>query len=1329
MWICTDNGLNRFDRESEKIIHYKHNPDNPGSLASNQVECIYQDRSGILWVGTEGGLSKFDPDTGKFVNYLLDPNNPGSVSQFQVQVIFEDETGRLWVGTKFRGIGLFDKKSEKFTFYQHNPDDPKSFSHNYVLQIYQDRSRNLWFGTKGGGLNKLKPKRKKFNHYKFRGENSWDSAQGNQVYAIFEDKFGVFWIGTEGGLHKFDRNAGQIAHYSIPINSNNLNINRIWAICEDNSGNLWLGTKGDGITIFNRKTEKVTRYKHDPKNPNSLSDDFAVALHQDQTGSIWIGTYEGLNEFDPERKQFKRYKHDPTIPYSLTHNRISAIYEDHSGKLWIGTYVGLNNIITENQETQKIAVKRYKSNPKDLNSLSNDRVWTICEDQSGKLWIGTNGGLNKYDRKTQQFTHYTEKDGLPNNNILGIVSDLEENLWLSTDHGISKFNPETESFVNYDIHDGLQANKFNRGACYKSKSGEMFFGCDNGINFFQTEQVKRNNHVPPIVLTGFKKFNKEVVLSKTISEIQKLELSYKDNFFSFEFAALDYVNPKKNHYAYMMEGFDEDWIYSGTKPYATYTNLNPGEYVFRVKGSNNDGLWNEAGTSIKIMISPPFWKTWWFRIFAGSVLLLTIFGWHNNRIRNIEMQKKQLSGEVKERTHELEISNRELVNSKTVAENANKSKSTFLANMSHEIRTPLNAIIGMTELSLETTLNSEQRGYLNIVQSSSESLLGLINDILDFSKIEAGQMEVENIDFNLHDVVEGTVEILSMRAETKGVELLCYLEPGISKWFVGDPTRLRQVLFNLTGNAIKFTESGEVTVTVEFANHLNKNGDNDKKIGLHFKVSDTGIGISQENLEKIFEKFSQADTSTTRKFGGTGLGLNISISLVELMGGEMWVDSQVGEGSTFQFELRLLKGNGNSADIDYADPDFNEKTVLVVDDNKTNRVILRKTLTAWGLRVKEAPSGPKALSILSKSKSPISIIILDQHMPEMDGFELAQSIMNNSKFKDIKMIMLSSVGTIKSDLKKQLGISKYIVKPVKQSKLFNILKVVLQNHEQTEKIAEELKPEKYHQKYRKSILLVEDNPDNQKLAKKILEKAGFLVEIARNGELAFEAFQKFRYDLILMDIQMPVMDGFEATKSIRAWARAQEEERVPIVALTAHAISGYREQCLKNDLDDYISKPIKKKILLSMVEKWIDPRPTILVADDSSDNRNLIKNYFKKETGCKLLFAHNGQEAVELVKSQNISLILMDMKMPVLNGYDATKAILNLQQGSEIPIIALTAHQGASEIKRCLNAGCTAYLSKPIRKHRLLELVDHHLQLSTCSITIVNSDLPVGLQN
>lgn len=657
---------------------------------------------------------------------------------------------------------------------------------------------------------------------------------------------------------------------------------------------------------------------------------------------------------------------------------------------------------------------------------------------------------------------------------------------------------------------------------------------------------------------------------------------------------------------------------------------------------------------------------------------------------------------------------REKEKAKEEALAASKAKSDFLATISHEIRTPMTAIIGMTELALGTELSHEQRTFLKAIESSSESLMLLLNDILDFSKIEAGQMDIEEIDFDLRKVVEGVVDMFSHKAMNKGLEFTSFIEPELPTKLKGDPNRIRQVLINLVGNAIKFTERGDVSMQVVPAKPHDES-----KIGLHFIISDTGIGIPKDYQQKLFAPFSQADSSTTRKYGGTGLGLSISKALVELMGGHIWPgpESEEVNGSSFHFILALNQDEETQIDFDYHALD--DKSILVVDDNQTNRFILKRTLTAWGCRVKEAENGMDALSLLADQTNHFDLIILDYHMPSMNGEEVVKIIRESYAFQDRKIIMLSSWGEFSTKKIKDLQIDGLITKPVKQSTLFETLIKTLNLVKEDELSPTAKKaPEEELKRMPFKILIVEDALDTRELTRNILQKVGFIIDIAENGQIAVDKVSKYHYDLILMDIQMPVMDGFNAAQAIRTMEKERNSTRVPIIAFTAHALTGYLERCLETGMDDYVTKPISRKKLLEVVDKWLDYRPVILVVDDSAENRALIKNFLKNEKSYRLIFAKNGKEGYDMFFGHTVSLILMDMEMPGMDGYSAVREIRSLPEGRGIPIIAITGHVGCQENKKCREAGCTDCLNKPFRKDELINTVRQYLKVDASQIEI-----------
>lgn len=641
LWIGTrGGGLNKFSPGTGTFTHYMADPTNPNSLSNNSVAAILedQDHAGILWIGTfGGGLNKFDTKTGTFTHFPADPGNPKSLSSNDIRKIYSDRTGVLWVGTA-SGLNRFDRKKKKFIRYLQEPTDPGSLSDNSIRSIYEDRSGVLWIGTEFGGLNKFTSKRKKFNHY-YHVANDPNSLSNNTVTAIYQDRSGIFWIGTYGGLNKWDRKNETFTPFqNNPHDPTSLSDDKVWSIYEDRSGAFWIGTLG-GLNQFDRKNETFTPYLSDSKNSNSLSDNIVMSIVEDGQGFLWVGTYNGLNQFDRVKKTFKRYQSDPGNPNSLSHNTIISLFEDRHGMLWVGTVKGLNKF---HRETGTFT--RYLASSENSNGLSSDIINCIYEDNSGILWIGTHGGLNKYHQKGDAFTYYRMMAGLPSEMILGILEDDGGNFWLSTNNGLLMFNPDTRIFNSYDSSDGLQGNEF-RYACCKSKSGEMFFGGINGFNAFFPDSIIDDPYQPDVVITGFKISNRSVsigeeidgltILEKHISETNEIELSYKHTTLSFEYVGLHYAAPDSNQYAYKMEGLDRDWNYVGRRRFALYPNLDPGHYVFKVKASNNDNVWNETGASINIYIPLPYWRQWWFLVLLGAIFISMLVGGYYYRTRRL----------------------------------------------------------------------------------------------------------------------------------------------------------------------------------------------------------------------------------------------------------------------------------------------------------------------------------------------------------------------------------------------------------------------------------------------------------------------------------------------------------------------------------------------------------------------------------------------------------------------------------------------------------------------------------------------------------------------
>jgi signal transduction histidine kinase/ligand-binding sensor domain-containing protein/DNA-binding response OmpR family regulator len=1238
LWIGTyRGGLNKFDRETNTFSSYRHDPDNPNSLSANSVMAIHEDRFGVLWVGTaEGGLNKLvlsssasEPELkskesgankATFVHFEHDPDNPNSLSNNAVFTICEDRTGVLWIGTFGGGLNKFDRQQQTFTCYKqkyvnsnylfcvfedhfnvlwigsaeggltrfnretgtftsylHNPNDSKSLSYNRIISIFEDHLGSLWIGTYGKGLNKFDRESEQFLRYQFNPKDS-HGLSNDLVASICEDRSGALWIGTEDGLNKFDREIQKFRHFTYDRDdSTGLSSKAITSFCEDRSGVLWLGTSGGGLNRFDQDTRKFThfthipdsrsslydhisaihedrtgvlwiatldglfrmdpddrtngkikRYKPERNNPKSLSSPRVITIHEDQTGVLWFGTSYGLNRFDRETdsftrfvldpkvklawadnavwrifedhfgnlwnfpqpssdgisrfdqvtKTFTRYTHDPNQPSSLSDNQVYSILEDHLDALWIGTQNGLNKYDRVND-----GFVHYQHDPLDQYSLSNNSIRAMYEDSSGTLWIGTHDGLNKYDRASETFLHFGEKDGLAAEEIHDLLEDGRGNLWLITDKGLSKFNPQSGIFRNYDQSDGLQGREFN--AFHKGLlSGKIYLGGPNGFNVFHPDSIKDNPYIPPVVITRFERYNIDEgegkpIIKKAISEKQHIELSYKDNILTFEFAALSYLNNSKNQYAYKLEGFNENWIQLGTERKVTFTNLDPGEYTLRVKGTNNDGIWNENGASLKITITPPWWKTWWAYSLYVILLGAILYG-----VRRFELNRQRLKQQL-EMEH---VQARNLVQ-------VDRLKSRFFANISHEFRTPLTLILGPIEKLRARISDGESRQDLNMMQRNAKRLLQLINQLLDLSKLEAGGMKLQARPENIVTLLRGVTQAFESLARQKEIdlqfrssaeEIIAYVERD----------KVEKILINLLSNAFKFTaEGGQVSVQLSVSSDQSTDNQLITESCLLISVRDTGIGIPEEQLSRIFDRFYQVadslkhDSEFTRETSGTGIGLALAKDLVELHHGEISVTSEVGRGTEFIIRLPLGKehlqpeeivetsdqslviseqlsvvGDQFAVTIDQQSATNSKQratslqrpVILIVDDNADMRVYMRGYLEN-DYRLVEAENGVEGLK--QARKSPPDLIISDVMMPKMDGFQFCEGIKTEARTSHIPVILLTAKASGESKLAGlETGADDYLTKPFDAKELqVRVKNLIAQRRRLKERFQQELK--------------------------------------------------------------------------------------------------------------------------------------------------------------------------------------------------------------------------------------------------------------------------------
>lgn len=910
LWLGTEKGLVKLDLTPEQqhlLI--------PLEFADPEVNIsrVHPDRLGQVWIQTEEGLYCYRGTTEGLQKVLGTGGRTHSLALDPTEPFREDRDGFIWFGTFGDGVYKIDPATLTYVHHNHNPADPQSLSENSINCIFQDRSGTMWFGTFGAGVSILDHQSNKFTLFKNNPFNP-NSLASSFIWTIFETKDSTLWCGTNAhGISCYDQHNGTFTHFDHnPFDPSSLSNSSVRKVYQDSQERIWVGTDGGGLDLFDSGDRSFIHFRHDPDDPGSISNNSVRTIYEDHQGRIWVGTRNGLNLLDEDGKSFRRFLMETGEGEAPPHNFIySAIYQDREENLWVGTYGG--GLCKMNVEEGDCI--SYHNDSEDPTTISDNIVFSISEDDQGRFWIGTNSGLNMFYPATESFRRFGVSEGLANEVIYGILPDDENRIWLSTNRGIIRFDLETFQAKNFDMNDGLQSNEFNGGAYHKGHGGRLFFGGVYGLNVIDPDKLEPVRNVTQVTLTKLEVMGKDVMIagvdleeefidepgrvvefegeyysSENVTYIEEIVLDYKNRFFSVEFSALNNLQSSKLQYSYIMENLEPDWNNAGTRNYVSYTNMRPGSYLLKVVAENLDGYRSDPPMQLRIVITPPFWQSWWFillEVLVASAIAVMIY---------IYLVKSRTNRLLKYQNQQISQANEALRKSEKNLMELNATKDKFFSIISHDLKNPFSSLLSISELMVANFDNTDKEdhkvGFRKINQSINH-LLDLLENLLTWSRSQRGKIKYDPVRFNLSALIQENINLHKLLAEKKGIML--FSSDNDEVYVYGDRDMINSVIRNLMTNAVKFTDKDKkVEVQVQA-----------KESDIEVSIMDEGIGIPEENMGKLFridEKFKSTGTAGEK---GTGLGLIICREFVEKNGGEITVQSKPGQGTTFSFTIPI----------------------------------------------------------------------------------------------------------------------------------------------------------------------------------------------------------------------------------------------------------------------------------------------------------------------------------------------------------------------------------------------------------------------------------------